>query len=208
MHVLAHGAEIELRRSSRYGLALGDRVVTGAELALALASSIGDRRHLPSVVTLASCDSAAQGSVTTPGGSVAHDLHASGIPLVVGSQFPISEQASIPFTETFYRGQLAGEHPLVSITDVRRELATEFSDEHAWASVVVYEALPLDFNRKLEELHYWQSRRAHDIALGRLERVGHVRRRAHGTAARHRARPSRRLRVADAGAVRRRSSRR
>jgi len=99
--------------------------------AIALASSIDDGRHLPSVVTLASCDSAAQGSVTSPGGSVAHDLHASGIPLVVGSQFPISEQASIPFTETFYRGQLAGEHPLVSINDVRRELATEFSDEHA-----------------------------------------------------------------------------
>ena len=28
------------------------------------------------MVTLASCDSAAQGSVVTPGGSVAHDLHA------------------------------------------------------------------------------------------------------------------------------------
>jgi hypothetical protein len=171
VHVLAHGAELELRRTSRYGLALGDRIVTGAELALALASSIDDGRHLPSVVTLASCDSAAQGSVTSPGGSVAHDLHASGIPLVVGSQFPISEQASIPFTETFYRGQLAGEHPLVSITDVRRELATEFSDEHAWASVVVYEALPTNFDEKLEELCYWQSRRAHDIALARLERV-------------------------------------
>ena len=61
VHVLAHGAEIEQRRSSRHGLALGDRVVTGADLALALASSIGDRRHLPSVVTLASCDSAAHG---------------------------------------------------------------------------------------------------------------------------------------------------
>ena len=59
----------------------------------------------------------------------------------------------------------------MSITDVRRELATEFSDEHAWASVVVYEALPRNFNRKLEELRYWQSRRAHNIALDRLERV-------------------------------------
>ena len=169
VHVLAHGAEVELRRTSRYGLALGDRVVTGAELALALASTVGDQRHLPSVVTLASCDSAAQGSVTMPGGSVAHDLHTSGIPLVVGSQFPISEAASVPFTETFYRGQLAGEHPLVTITDVRRELATEFSDEHAWASIVVYEALPANFQRKLDELRYWQSRRAHEMALGRLE---------------------------------------
>jgi hypothetical protein len=171
VHVLAHGAEIELRRSARFGLALGDRVVTGSDLALALSSAVDGERHLPSVVTLASCDSAAQGSLTTPGGSVAHDLHAAGIPLVVGSQFPISEQASVPFTETFYAGQLSGEHPLVSITEVRRQLATEFPDEHAWASVVVYEALPVDLQQRLDELHYWQSRRAHDITLGRLERL-------------------------------------
>ena len=171
VHVLAHGAEIDLRQWARHGLALGDRVVTGGDLALALSSNVGNDRHLPSVVTLASCDSAAQGSLITPGGSVAHDLHAAGIPLVVGSQFPISEQASIPFTEILYAGQLSGEHPLVSITEVRRRLATEFSDEHAWASVVVYEALPLDLQQRLDELHYWQSRRELDIALDRLEEL-------------------------------------
>jgi hypothetical protein len=171
VHVLAHGAEFEDRRSIRYGLSLGDRIVTGSELALALASTVDGDRHLPSVITLASCDSADQGSVVTPGGSVAHDLHASGVPLVVGSQFPISEQASIPFTETFYRGQLAGHHPLMSITDVRRQLATDFNDEHAWASVVVYEALPVNFQRRLDEVEYWQSRRMHDIALARLDAV-------------------------------------
>jgi hypothetical protein len=173
VHVLAHGAETGSRRSVRHGIALGDRVVTGSELALALSSSAGGRvhRHLPSVITLASCDSAAQGSVITPGGSVAHDLHASGIPLVMASQFPISQQASVPFTETFYRGQLAGEHPLVSITDVRRQLATQFGDEHAWASIVVYEALPDDFETHLHSILYWQTRRAQDTALARLERL-------------------------------------
>lgn len=171
VHVLAHGAELEGRRTSRFGLALGGRTVSGSDLALALASRVGGARHLPHVVTLASCDSAAQGSVTAPGGSVAHDLHAAGIPLVIGSQFPISEDASVPFTETFYRGQLWGEHPLVSITDVRRQLATEFHDEHAWASVVVYEALPVDLDDRLDELAYRQSRRAQDIALTRFEQL-------------------------------------
>ncbi|HEY3485673.1 MAG TPA: CHAT domain-containing protein, partial [Ilumatobacteraceae bacterium] len=94
VHVLAHGAEIEQRRAVRYGIALGDRVITGADLALVLSTVAGGARSLPSVVTLASCDSGAQGEVITPGGSVAHDLHASGIPLVVASQFPISEEAS------------------------------------------------------------------------------------------------------------------
>jgi hypothetical protein len=170
VHVLAHGAELEGRRSIRHGIALGDRVVTGSELALALAPARGNRQ-LPTVVTLASCDSAAQGAVITPGGSVAHDLHAAGIPLVVASQFPISQAASVPFTEGFYRGQLAGEHPLVSISEVRRVLATQFGDEHAWASIVVYEALPNDFESRLEEICYWQTRRAHETALTRLERL-------------------------------------
>jgi hypothetical protein len=170
VHVLAHGAELEGRRSVRHGIALGDRVVTGSELALALAPTSADR-HLPTVVTLASCDSAAQGAVITPGGSVAHDLHAAGIPLVIASQFPISQAASVPFTEGFYRGQLAGEHPLVSISEVRRVLATQFGDEHAWASIVVYEALPNDFEARLEEIRYWQTRRAHETALTRLERL-------------------------------------
>jgi hypothetical protein len=170
VHVLAHGAELEGRRSVRHGIALGDRVVTGSELALALAPTSADR-HLPTVVTLASCDSAAQGAVITPGGSVAHDLHAAGIPLVIASQFPISQAASVPFTEGFYRGQLAGEHPLVSISEVRRVLATQFGDEHAWASIVVYEALPNDFEVRLEEIRYWQTRRAHETALTRLERL-------------------------------------
>lgn len=170
VHVLAHGAEIEGRRTSRHGIALGDRVVTGGDLALALASSIAGERDLPSVVTLAACDSAAQGSIVTPGGSVAHDLHASGIPLVVASQFPISEQASVPFTEAFYAGELRGAHPFETLTKVRRLLATQFADEHAWASIVVYEALPQNFDSCLSELHYWQSRRAHDNALGQVER--------------------------------------
>jgi CHAT domain/Metallo-beta-lactamase superfamily len=169
VHVLAHGAEIEHRRSVRHGIAIGDRVVTGADLALALASSVTGRRNLPSVVTMASCDSAAQGSVLTPGGSVAHDLHASGIPLVVASQFPISKEASVPFVETFYQGQLDGDHPLETVCEVRRRLATEFDEEHAWASIVVYEALPADFDDRLAELQYWQSRRAHERALKRLE---------------------------------------
>jgi hypothetical protein len=168
VHVLAHGAEIGDPRSARFGIALGGRVVSGHDLALALAPG---GRDLPAVVTLATCDSSAQGDVMTPGGSVAHELHAAGIPLVVASQFPISQAASVPFTEIFYRGQLSGEHPLVSLCEVRRQLATRFPDEHAWASIVAYESFPSQFDEHLAELRYWQTRRAHEAALARLERL-------------------------------------
>jgi hypothetical protein len=168
VHVLAHGAGLDADGSGRHGIALGGgEVVRGRDLALALAPA---GRDLPAVVTLATCDSGAQGEVMTPGGSVAHELHGAGIPLVVASQFPISQAASVPFTEIFYRGQLGGEHPLVSLCEMRRQLATRFTDEHAWASVVVYESLPDDFDDRLDELLYWQTRRAHETALTRLER--------------------------------------
>jgi beta-lactamase superfamily II metal-dependent hydrolase len=166
VHILAHGAELG-DRIGRFGLALADRVVTGAELGLALTAT--KEPHLPFVVTVASCDSGQQGSVIAPGGSVAHDLHAAGISLVVASQFPISELASVPFVETLYRGFMWGEHPFRSIVALRRRLAMQFPAEHAWASVVAYECLPLDFDDELAEVRYWQTRRALDTALGRLE---------------------------------------
>ena len=107
VHVLAHGAELDDGRDTRYGIALGDRVVRGEELALALSTIGGERGRLPAVVTLASCDSADQGSVLTPGGSIAHELHSSGVGLVVASQFPLSEDASVPFAEVFYTRPVA-----------------------------------------------------------------------------------------------------
>jgi len=169
VHILAHGDVIDDGSTTRYGIALGDRVVRGEDLATALSGIGGRRGRLPSVVTLASCDSAAQGSVMTPGGSIAHALHSEGIGLVLASQFPLSADASVPFVEVFYAGQLRGDHPLESVCDLRRELATSFPDEHAWGSVVVYEALPSGFETFLEQLRYWQSRRASEKALRHFE---------------------------------------
>jgi hypothetical protein len=171
VHVLAHGAAVDDGRTQRHGIALGDRVVRGEELAMSLSAVGGRRGCLPSVVTLASCDSAAQGSVMTPGGSIAHALHSAGIGLVVASQFPLSEDASVPFAEVLYAGLLRGDHPFDLVCDVRRELATSFSDEHAWGSIAVYEALPADFDDHLERLRYWQSRRALEKALLAFEEL-------------------------------------
>jgi hypothetical protein len=120
-------------------------------------------------VTVASCDSGQQGSVILPGGSVAYELHTAGVPLVIASQFPISEAASVPFVKTLYQGFMSGEHPLRSLAALRRRLAVEFPNEHAWASVVAYEGLPRDFDDQLAEVRYWQTRGALETALGRLE---------------------------------------
>ena len=171
VHILAHGARLDdADRYSPVGVQLHDEVVSGPRFASALTAVANQGTCRPVVVTLATCDSGAQTDVRTPDASVAHDLHDQGIPLVVASQFPLSVEGSIPFVELFYEGQLWGDHPLVSLYEVRLRLhSTMGQDVHDWASLVVYEAFPSDLDQQLEELRYWQTRRAQDQALKRLE---------------------------------------
>jgi beta-lactamase superfamily II metal-dependent hydrolase len=177
VHVLAHGTQIDDGDIySPVGLMLSDREgkpVPGDQLASTLTSFSREEKVLaPTVVTLASCDSARQVDVRTADAAFAHDLHDRGIPLVVASQFPLTEEGSVPFVSRFYEGQLRGEHPLVSLYAVRLDLHSSMSsDSHDWASIVVYESLPPDLSLQLENLRYWQSRRALDGALNRLEEI-------------------------------------
>ena len=172
VHILAHGAPLdETDRYSPVGLALHDEdVISGRQLATALIAVADRGVSRPVVVTLATCDSGKVSDVRTTDASVAHDLHDQGIPLVVASQFPLSVDGSVPFVERFYQGQLWGEHPLVSLYAVRLHLHSCMGpDTHDWASLVVYEAFPSNLADQLEELRYWQARRAQEGALRRVE---------------------------------------
>ncbi|MBW0000901.1 MAG: CHAT domain-containing protein [Verrucomicrobia bacterium] len=174
VHVLAHGDLSETSRDS-FGLVLraddgSADVVSGEQFACAL-TSVGDNRiHRPTVVTVASCDSANVGTVAVPGASFAHALHQSGIPLVVASQFPLSKDGSIPFAETLYKGLLWGRNPLVLLQQLRSKLHALFTSTwHDWASLVVYEALPQTWSEQLDALRYRQTRRAMNAALERID---------------------------------------
>lgn len=178
VHILAHGAinysedDVEDdRQACVYGVSLKDGVVSGRRLAGALQQMIDGKVHRPAVVTLATCNSAEQTvDVRAPDASVAHDLHASGIPIVVASQFPLSADGSEPFAREFYADQMRGTHIVESLFSIRNHLHTEFAQNfHDWASLVVYEALPADYAEQLETAHYYQSRLAHYRALDRIE---------------------------------------
>ena len=120
----------------------------------------------PSVVTLATCESGNVGSVMVPGASIAHVLHQAGIPLVVASQVPLSMEGSKLVVREFYRGQLWGENPWVLLHRIRTGLHGLLSARsHDWASLVVYEALPLDLTPSLEEARYRQCIAAIKVAL-------------------------------------------
>lgn len=162
IHVLAHGCLLP-GDDRRFGLAFHDvadedavDAVSGARLGRILGrrpKSHGS--YCPMVVTLAACDSAGQGGVQTPGSSVAFEIHDSGVPLVVGSQFPLSFDGSVVMTEQLYRGFLDGIDPRRVVWETRRALRARSTERiatapgmsasqtaHDWASMTVYAALP------------------------------------------------------------------
>lgn len=177
VHILAHGIPYEHAGDLRYGLALctpGGRAidtVEGRQLAQALRTAHleeGARSH-PNVVTLATCDSGNVGSVLVPGGSIAHDLHAFGIPWVVASQFPLTMAGSVTLTEILYQRLLRGNDPRAIQHEIRHRLNTGSRTDHDWASLVVYSTVPADFLDVVEAFRDRQTRALIDVALAKAE---------------------------------------
>ncbi len=198
VHILAHGVEYTEGYDMRFGLLLHDSAypmgpadhVSGERLATALRTSrkgASGQLARPAVVTLASCYSGGVGSVTGVGASIAHALHADGIPMVIASQFPLSFGGSVRMVEILYGGLLSGEDPRRLLIDLRRSLHTEFPDTHDWASITAYSSLPSNFDRQLAAVQIQRARRTIDVALELADevvaRARQVEARAGGTAA-------------------------
>jgi hypothetical protein len=154
VHILAHGAPIDAQNDVRFGLRLhandnpGKRVVaTGEQLAHAVLPSRSSKGASdPVLVSLATCDSANQTAVITPGGSIAHQLHHMGVPWVVASQFPLTVVGSVVLVEDLYNELLQGTDPRIALHRIRQHLATQFGDRHDWATLVAYASFPTDFD--------------------------------------------------------------
>ncbi len=174
VHILAHGIPTEEAGEKRYGLALSSKRdpssldrITGRQIAVALREG----RLGPSVVTLMTCDSGNQASVLIPGGSIAHELHAFGIPWVIASQFPLTKTGSVTVVQSLYEGLLRGDDPRFVLQSVRRSLYTRAHTDHDWASLVAYATLPLDFDRQVAALRDRQLRTALDVALDKATKT-------------------------------------
>lgn len=154
VHILAHGAPIDAQNDVRFGLRLhandnpGKRIVaTGEQLAHAVLPSRSRKGASdPVLVSLATCDSANQTAVITPGGSIAHQLHHMGVPWVVASQFPLTVLGSVVLVEDLYNELLQGTDPRIALHRIRQHLATQFGDRHDWATLVAYASFPTDFD--------------------------------------------------------------
>lgn len=181
VHILGHGASYEYAGDQRYGLALcGESdptktdVVDGERLALALTTGRAttcSSPHRPTVVTLATCDSANEASVLTPGGSIAHELHAAGIPWVFASQFPLWMRSSTLFTAILYKRLLQGADPRCVLHELRQRLRTTCPETHDWASIVAYASVPWDFAAQIEAFYDRQNRARIETQLSRIDRL-------------------------------------
>jgi hypothetical protein len=173
VHLLAHGAPVPNQRQ-RYGLALaaprrpGRADIVDARALAAALWGCHQSKNPPTMVTLASCDSANQSSVVLPGSSFAHELHHEGVPWVIGSQMPLTFKGSVLLARVLYSGLFAGEEPRWVLHRLRNQLA-ELPDVHDWASLVVYAAVPADFEKQAHDFGIRQIRLIIDAAFARAE---------------------------------------
>ena len=176
VHILAHGSEYAAGYDTRFGLMLhaaGDPdgpvdIVSGERLAGALRTPReggSGRLSSPAVVTLASCNSGAVGSVAGAGASLAHALHQAGVPMVIASQFPLSFGGSVRLVEKLYDGLLWGDDPRSLLIELRCLLHSQFPESHDWASVTAYTSLPADFERRLGATQIQRAMTAINVAL-------------------------------------------
>lgn len=156
VHLLAHGAPVGKGRKQRFGLAMHSAdcaeeadIVTPEQLCEALEPL----RGRPVILTLSACDSANDTNTILPERSIAHQLHASGIPVVVASQLPLSVAGSAIFVRHFYGALLAAADVRSALHDARAALVAA-SDQtgYDWASIVGYVRLPEGYADHLVEV--------------------------------------------------------
>lgn len=171
VHFICHGCQLP-GSEERYGLALVNpydsqaaELVDASMLANALWDGAG-KREPPTMVMLASCDSANQSTVEAPGSSLAHELHRKGVPWVVASQMPLTFRGSATLSRVFYEGIMAGLDPRHVLYQARRELSRQ-RDSHDWASVAAYATIPPDFDRQVKRFRIKQLHRFIDSAFER-----------------------------------------
>ena len=178
IHILAHGDVYDVAGERRFGVVLCEdgnpmqkQVVSGKRLANALQAEdqSGMQRSCPLLVTLTICDSGNPGSVLVPGGSIAHDLHSSGIPWVFAFQFPVTKAGSVRFVQALYPRLLRGDDPRQVLFELRRHLFMRAERDHDWASIVVYTAISNDFEEQVANFFERQTKLAIDLGLERLE---------------------------------------
>lgn len=155
VHLLAHGKQYvpdeDLPDEKVWGLRLGYRNQPGTAPHL-IADALEPDEGVPLVTTLAACDSANATPLLDPHVNLVQELHRRGVPVVVGSQLPLTQAGSVTFTAAFYRRLLLGEDVRLALHAGRVALHRDTAAHHDWLSLVGYVRLPPEgYGESLEE---------------------------------------------------------
>jgi hypothetical protein len=174
VHVLAHGAPIagnpRRPRKTLWGLRLSSAasvVIEPAPIADALAPAEGR----PFVVTLAACDSGNQSDPVSGAASLAQELHRRGVPVVVASQFPLTQERSPILARSFYSCLCRGEDVRVALHAARVALKEGSATTHDWLSLVGYVRLPEGYAQHLLRVRLKAEMGMLDALQQRMEQV-------------------------------------
>lgn len=154
VHLLAHGHLLRDEDDDRFGIAFnhpveGMDVVTPEQLAEAFEGI----RSSAVVVTLAACDAGSQMDTITPEKSIAHELHVSGLPVVVASQLPLTVPGSNILVRRFYHDLMEGLDVRTALHGARVELHQKREEAgHDWVSLVGYVELREGYADYLKEV--------------------------------------------------------
>ena len=159
IHLLAHGSKPDNDGNETYRLILHDdenssdvHYTNGEELAHAILATDSIQTFFPVIVTLIACDSSNEGNISLPAGSLAQQLHQSGVPCVFASQFPLSVKGSVNLVSTLYRKLLIErDDPRIALYQTRNDLFN--SSVHDWASLVAYVRFSEDIDEQLKDNH-------------------------------------------------------
>jgi len=154
LHLLAHGHPVRRKNDDRFGIAF-NHPVEGMDVVAPeqLSEALKGIRSSAVVVTLAACDAGSQMDTITPEKSIAHELHVSGLPVVVASQLPLTIPGSNILVRRFYHDLLEGLDVRAALNAARVELYEKREQAgHDWVSLVGYIELREGYTDYLEDI--------------------------------------------------------
>jgi hypothetical protein len=118
----------------------GDRDLIGGSL---LADAIKGT-SMPVLVVLNACNTARSAGFegASPFGGAAAALIRKGVPAVVAMQFPISDDAALPFAGALYSRIAAGDPVDTAVTEGRMAIRTSLRESMEWATPVLFMRTP------------------------------------------------------------------
>lgn len=150
IHILAHGTEIIEPFDREFGVALSNENQKPTKVE-EFVGIFDDLKIKPFTVTYCICDSGNFVSPISGEKNIVHSTHKRGVPIVIGSQLPLSFGGAKVIVRDFYDSLLGGEDVRMAIHKTRCNLYSSVKDTHDWMSMVAYVRLPEGYTDYLLE---------------------------------------------------------